>query len=201
MYISCVAWASVYKCKIERRKTTRASFTILQNTANRKCDKQQHVKGQGKQKFCVPPLLIIFYCRWIEKERAKRYATAKKNITINLIWSYANEKCMDLYKEWIKWKKYYAKIDDLNKIWKKKYVKKMKKKYHNNEKIEKNKKKHWKINSFPLIRSNGEWKSDTFAVPVFFPACLINLKFRTLIVQWKRKSFHFYYAMKIQFHE
>lgn len=29
-----------------------------------------------------------------------------------------------LYKEWIKWKKYYAKIDDLNKIWKKKYVKK-----------------------------------------------------------------------------
>lgn len=78
MYISCVAWASVYKCKIERQKTTRASFTILQSTANRKCDKQQHVKGQGKQKFCVPPLLIIFYCRWIEKERAKRYATAKK---------------------------------------------------------------------------------------------------------------------------
>lgn len=33
--------------------------------------------------------------------------------------------------------KNYAKIDDLNKIWKKKYVKKMKKKYHNNEKIEK----------------------------------------------------------------
>lgn len=36
------------KCKIERRKTTRASFTILQDTANRNCDKQQHVKGQEK---------------------------------------------------------------------------------------------------------------------------------------------------------
>lgn len=64
--------------KLKDGKQQEPASPFLQSTANRKCDKQQHVKGQGKQKFCVPPLLIIFYCLWIEKERAKRYATAKK---------------------------------------------------------------------------------------------------------------------------